>query len=42
MTLTKELCEKNVPKLMNSEELFIIIIFSKDTNEKFIAKRFKE
>jgi hypothetical protein len=34
MTLTKDLCEKNVPKLMNFEEYI-----SKETKEKIHCKR---
>ncbi len=33
MTLTKDFCEKNVPKLMNLY-IYIYIYISKDTNEK--------
>ncbi len=35
MTLTKDFCEKNVPKLMNLYiYIYIYIYISKDTNEK--------
>jgi hypothetical protein len=40
MTLTKDLCEKNVLKLMDFEKYIYIYIyiFSKDTNEKTHCK----
>jgi len=38
MTLTKDLCEKNVPKLMDFGEGIYIYIFSRDTNEKTHCK----